>query len=109
MRAKEQWAKSANGPDWLDVMAAMKALDEVHTGVTMVTILPVGIGSGGGLRVAISTNWEPTVGSREMPCVITERVCNDLRVEFLPAFVLTGIYAHDFAVGEAYQQASLKL
>jgi len=85
-------------------MAAIRAVDGMHLGVTMVTILPVGIGSTGGLRVAISTTWEPAPGSPEMPCVITERVCEDFRIEALPAFVLGGIYSHDYALGEAYQQ-----
>lgn len=108
MGKDKRWAKSGSTPDWLDVMAAIRAIDDTHLGVTMVTILPVGTGATGGLRVAISTSWEPAPGSPEMPCVISERVCVDFRPEFLPGFVLAGLYQQDFAIGETYQQRSFK-
>lgn len=105
---KKQWAVAGSTPDWLDVMASVRAIDAMHSGVTMVTILPVGTGSAITMRVAISTSWEPAPGSPDMPCVITERVCIDLRGESLPAFVLGGLYAQDYAIGEAYQQRDFR-
>jgi len=104
----KSWAKSGNTPDWVDVMAAIRAIDGLHLGVTMVTILPVGTGSSGGMRVAISTSWESAPGTVEMPCVLSERVCEDFRNDALPAFILGGIYSQDFAIGEAYQQRSFE-
>lgn len=94
-------------PDWMDVLACIRALDGIHLGVTMVTILPEGTGSTGGMKIAISTSWEPAPGAPDMSCVITERLCTDHRVEGLPAFVLGGLYEHDYAIGAAYQQRRL--
>jgi len=106
---RKPWVRSGSTPDWMDVLAAIRAIDELHLGTTMVTILPAGIGSTGGLRVAISTSWEPAPGSPDMPAVISERVCEDFRCEALPAFVLGGLYTQDYAIGDAYQQRSFQV
>lgn len=107
--------KSKNGvvggmtPDWLDVEAAIRAIDGIHSGTTMVTILADGIGATGGLKIAVSTHWEMVPGAAGISEVITERVTLERGCEALPAFVLGGLYAHDFAIGSAYQQAKMGL
>jgi hypothetical protein len=107
MGAKKIWAESGSTPDWLDVEMALRAVDGVHSGTTMVTISPVGTGSVGGFRVVISTHWEAIPGSVGLSEVVTERAWIGHRNNELPAFVLGGIYAHDFAVGNAYKQKTL--
>jgi hypothetical protein len=88
----------------MDVNSAMRAIDGMHLGATMVTFSPVGTGSSGGWRIAISTHWEVLDGSSSLSEVITEREWNGHSASELPAFVLGGLYAHDFAIGSAYQQ-----
>lgn len=94
-------------PDWMDVMAAIKAVDGIHLGRTMVTLHPAESGLNGGWRIVISTSWEALPGATHDILVTTERVWVGHRDESLPGFLLGGIYAHDFALGEAYQQAKM--
>jgi len=107
MGGSKQWARGGEKPDWMDVVAALRAVDAVHLGKTMVTISALGIGSTGGSAVVISTHWEVVPGSRERDLVTTERVWTGHSDGELPAFVLGGIYHHDFALGEAHQQRFL--
>jgi len=100
----KQWAVGGEKPDWMDVLASLRAVDAIHLGRTMVTFSAQGIGSSGGARITISTHWEVLVGSRERDVVTTEKLWTGHLDGELPAFVLGGIYAHDFAIGEAYQQ-----
>lgn len=104
MGGTKEWASSGSTPDWMDVQIAIRAIDAIHLGMTMVTILPAGAGSTGGLHVAITTHWEVLPGSEGLSEVITERTVNEHSCEAIPAIVMGGLYAHDFAVGEAYQQ-----
>ena len=107
--------KSKNGrvggmtADWLDVEMAVRAIDGIHLGRTIVAILPVGTGTSGGLNIAIITTWETLPGGSAIPDVITERATRELGSDALPAFVLGGLYAHDFAVGSVYQQTKIPL
>ena len=103
----KHWAKSGSTPDWMDVMAAIRAVDGIHLGRTMVTIFPAGIGSSGGSCIVISTCWDQLPGEQEVKVITTERTWVGHTNDALPAFVLGGIYAHDFALGEAYQQRHL--
>lgn len=103
------WAESGSQPDWMDVCTSMRALDAIHLGRTMVTISPEGIGATGGTRIVISTHWELVPGSTEDEAMLTERVWVGHRDEALPAFVLGGLYAHDFAMSERYQQRKMDL
>jgi hypothetical protein len=100
----KKWASNGMQPDWMDVLQAMSAIGAIHLGVTMVTILPLGTGSTGGMRVAITTHWDALPGTAQLSEVVTEREFVGHRDGDLAAFVLGGLYAHDFAVGEAYQQ-----
>lgn len=107
MGTKAHWAKSGSTPDWMDVEASIRAIDGIHLGRTMVTILTEGIGSTGGLRIAISSHWDVLDGSDGLAEVITERTGHVYGNDALPAFVLGGLYAHDFAIGQAYQQRKI--
>jgi hypothetical protein len=104
-----KWAKSGSVPDWIDVEAALRAVADIHLATTMVTILPVGTGATGGLRIAISSSWERLDGSLEPECVITERLVADHSNDSLPSIVMGGVYQHDYDIGIAYQQAKMGL
>src|SRR4029450_7058625 len=102
----KKWANAGSTPDWMDVLAAMQAVGAIHLGMTMVTILPLGTGNSGGMRVVITTHWDALPGSAQLEQVETAREFVGHRDGDLAAFVLGGLYAHDFAIGEAYQQRS---
>jgi hypothetical protein len=100
-------SRGGETPDWIDVMAALHAVDGIHLGKTMVTLYPGGTGFDGGVNVVISTTWEALPGSTHDIIVTTERRWVGHRDKSLPAFLLGGIYAHDYALGDAYQQAKM--
>lgn len=104
---RKRWGDATTGPDWMDVIAAMQAVGAIHLGLTMVTILPLGTGVSGGMRIAISTHWDALPGSAQVEEVITERSFSPEKDGDLPAFVLGGIYAHDYAISEAYRQKEI--
>jgi len=105
MGKDKQWARGGEKPDWMDVMSAIRAVDAMHSGRTMVSISPQGIGSTGGTAIVISTTWPQMDGSREVELVTTERIWTGHLNDELPAFVLGGIYHHDHNLGAAYKQA----
>lgn len=108
MGKSRPWATGGTTPDWLDVECALRALAELYGGVTMVSILPAGIGSTGGLHLAISSTWDRLPGTDLEDVVVTCRETRAYGCESLPAFVLGGVYEHEFAVGNAWQQRSFK-
>jgi len=82
----------------MDVEMALRAVAELYSGTTMVTILPEGNGSSGGMKVAITTSWTVLPGSLLPDTVVTARLSKAYDGVSLPAFVLGGIYEHENAV-----------
>lgn len=76
MRGK-QWARSTNGPDWIDIEATLRAVGKLHAGVVSLTILPSGIGATGGLRIVTTycDNLESVQGPDDLHCTETEWPC----------------------------------
>jgi len=105
----KKWAVAANQPDWMDVEAAIRAIDAMHSVTTMVTISTLGIGSTGGLRVTITSHWDKVDGKQEEDMLHSERVWIGHLDKELPGFILGGIYHHDFMIGEKHQQRILNL
>lgn len=104
MTRKDGWEKSSSGPDWVDVEMAIRALDAIHSGKTGVLISPRGIGGSGGLHIVITTCWENVPGSAAIEGVDTVGHWPNSGGGTLAAYILGGLYRHDFAVGQAYQQ-----
>lgn len=96
------WARSGNTPDWMDVEMALRAVGDMHSGLTMVTISPCGPSPSGGMIIAVSTSWERLPGSELDPLVVTERQSKAYDPVSLPAFVLGGVYAHEDDLEKAY-------
>lgn len=78
MRGK-QWAKSTPGPDWIDLEATMRAISKLHDGVVSLTILPLGIGATGGLRIVTTyaESIESVQGPDDIFCVETDWPCRE--------------------------------
>lgn len=104
---KEQWAKSADGPDWTDLEITLRALDGLHGARTTVTVSPDGIGSSGGLLVDICTKFDVLPGGADPPMVhsVSRWPCKDCTT--MEAHLLGGLYQHDFNISEVYMQQSL--
>lgn len=105
MGRHKEWAKSGSTPDWMDVEMALRVIADIYSGLTTATILPVGTGATGGLRVVISTTWDRLPGSPLPECVLTEADTKAYGYESLPAFVLAGIYRHENTIEIALQAA----
>lgn len=98
---------STPGPDWTDVEAALRAIDGIHLGKTGVLISAEGIGGSGGLRIDIVTSFGAPVGTMAVDSVVSSSLwpCKDCTT--LSAHVLGGLYAHDYAIGQAHEQKRL--
>ena len=106
---KAQWAKSTNGPDWMDLEAAMRALGELTDGTVMVSFSPRGIGSTGGLQCAVT--WHPKVdrvdGNLEM--IVTESYWPCAEGCTLEGHILAGIYILDSDLAERMRQREIPM
>jgi hypothetical protein len=65
----KRWAKSTNGPDWIDVEKFLRELSTLHSGEAGLTVLPLGIGANGGLSVAATMFFRVLPGSSIPPAV----------------------------------------
>jgi len=101
------WEKHGNGPDWMDIEAALRAIDHTHLGKTGVLISPAGTGATGGLHLVLCTTWDVVPDGHSIACVESESSWPCPEGCTLPGHILAGIYKHDFAIGEAYQQRFL--
>lgn len=103
---KKQWASGGSSPDWTDIEVGLRALDGVHGGKTGILISALGTGATGGLMVEIITSFDVVPGGSSIDTVTSqsEWPCKDCAS--LEGHLLGGLYAHDFAIGEAYQQRS---
>lgn len=72
MSAKTQWAKSGNGPDWTDIETMMRAIGALHSGLVVLCVSPLGIGSTGGVHLTASMSFDLLPGSSLPPRVETE-------------------------------------
>lgn len=99
--------KSSNGPDWTDVAMMVNALDTLHECRTGILITAGSQGHNGGLHITITSVFAVlggTTTAREVRSD-SEWPCPDCRT--LEGHVYGGLYAHDYAIGEAYQQRFL--
>jgi len=96
VKRKSVWAKSGSTPDWLDVEAALRAIADLYSVTSMVTILPEGTGATGGMKIAISSTWETIDPCPGDATVITARLSQCYSGDALPAFVLGGIIQHEY-------------
>jgi hypothetical protein len=96
--------KFTNGPDWTDVEIYLRALDELHGGVTMVTICAAGTGSTGGFSIVITSTFAVVPGSEASPLIESKSEWPCKKCPSLAEHVYDGLYIHDYAIGQAYQQ-----
>ncbi len=98
---------TSNGPDWVDVMMFVNALDAIHECRTGILITTAGQGHNGSMHIALITNFDVVPGSSLTTTVTSESDFPCKQCATLPAHIYAGLYKHDFAIGEAYQQRHL--
>lgn len=60
---KKEWRESSSGPDCLDVMVIMRAIETLHSAHVACIVSPDGTGSGTSADVALSALFETLPGS----------------------------------------------
>lgn len=107
MKAKTKWAKSSNGPDWTDVEMMMRALSALHSGEAGITVLPVGIGSSGGLSVAATMAFSVLPGSSLPPFCTVVRNWPCAQHATFDGHVFALLHALDYEVSKVYKNEEL--
>lgn len=96
--------KSTSGPDWVDVLMYLQALDLLHGCTTGFTFTSTTRPASFAATVFISSVWDVLPGSSEPLLVKTEQELATHELRDLAAAVYNGLYTHDFAIGKAYKQ-----
>jgi len=99
--------KSANGPDWVDVLMYVRALDTLHGCITGICIVASPGPRGEVAMVTIMSNWDALPNGNGIQNVVTEKRITAAELVQLSSIVYNGLYTHDFAIGQAYQQRNL--
>jgi len=100
--------KSTSGPDWMDVMGYLSALDTLHECRTGILLTHRGTGHNGSMHISIISTWDAVPGSAQIAEVVSESEYPCGNCTSVAQHVYSGCYRHDFAIGEAYQQRSFK-
>lgn len=107
MTAKKQWAKSTNGPDYLDAETMMRAMGALHSGHVGLLFSPLGTGSTGGVLVSAAMTFDVLPGS-SLPGVVGvegQYPCKECGSFWGHVYSL--LHALDVEIGRVYQQDSL--
>ncbi len=107
MTKKAGWEDSSKGPDWIDVEMMLRSLSVLHSGVAGFTVLPVGIGSSGGLSVACSMMFDLLPGSSLPEIVSTASNWPCVDHASFAAHVFAGLHALDFEISKVYKNEAL--
>lgn len=99
--------KSMNGPDWLDVETMCRAMSALHSGRAGVTLLPVGIGSTGGLSVAAAMMFDVLPGSAIPPCVSVVKNWPCKQHSTLEGHCFALLHELDYKISQVYEQSTL--
>lgn len=103
----KEWAKSTNGPDWIDLRAMMLAVGQLHTAEVELIVSPLGTGSTGAVQVKLVAHFDLLPGSSlpETVQVMGEWPHPDRKSLTDLAYNL--IWQLDYQIGKAYNQMSL--
>lgn len=85
-------------------MAYVRVIDQTHGCKTGITITESIRHAPFGTLVMVSSVWDILPGSAEPLLVTTENEVSLTGTLELPVVVYNGLYAHDFAIGNAYKQ-----
>lgn len=101
--------KSMMGPDEIDVMALMQAIQVVHHGLVEVVVRPAGLGFSPSVAVVCRATFDVVPGSR-LPDIVevsNPYPCPDHMS--LYAHVYDGLYRLDAAIQRAYEQMEMPM
>lgn len=107
MTAKKQWAKSTNGPDWIDVEMMLRAMSALHSVSVGITLLPRGIGATGGLSVGANCIFDVLPGSSIEPAISLTKDWPCSQHADLASHCFALLHELDFKIGQMYKNEVL--
>lgn len=107
MKAKNQWRASSTGPDEIDVMALLTAIQTVHEGRIEVIVRRAGLGFGPGLTVICQATFNVLDGSSLPAQVVVENGWPCSEHATLWAHIYDGLHRLDAAIQRSYEQMKL--
>lgn len=107
MTRKPGWEQSTSGPDWMDVMGMMMAIQSLHSGNVALILSPDGTGASGGLDVAGSMLFDVLPGSSLPDSVSTRSGWPCDKHATLAAHALSVLYELDHEISKIYKNESL--
>jgi len=107
MGGSKQWAKSSNGPDWIDLRAMMTAIGGLHTASVEVVLSPDGIGSSGGMKVACAAHFDKLPGSALPETVEVGASWPTAEGRSITDVVYKLLWQLDYEISKVYEQEGL--
>lgn len=107
MAAKKQWAKSANGPDWMDCEMMLRSLSALHSASVGLTLLPRGIGATGGLSVGANCIFDVLPGSALPGCVSVTKDWPCSQHADLASHCFALLHELDYEISKVYKNERL--
>jgi len=96
-------------PDWTDVESMLRAIDALHQCKTGLLITARGIGATGGLQLEILSEFDALPGSNQLQEVQTTSHWPCGEDCSLGTHVFGGLYTHDRAIQQHYEQLELPI
>jgi hypothetical protein len=103
----KQWAKSSNGPDWIDLRAMMVAIGQLHTATVELIVSPLGIGSTGSVTVQLVAHFDKLPGSSLPETVITKAEWPGKKSQELTELAYNLLWQLDYEISKVYEQSGL--
>jgi hypothetical protein len=107
LKVSKQWAKSTNGPDWIDLRAMMIAIGAIHSAKVEVIISPLGIGSTGSVTVECAAHFDLLPGSSLPETVVVNGVWPTAKAATVQDLAYNLLWRLDYQIGEVYKQEGL--
>lgn len=107
MASKKEWRESSNGPDCLDVIPIMSAIERLHSVHVAVVVSPPGIGSPTTAHVALSAIPDLLPDSGLPSAVTVSFEWPDSQGRSFWGSVYNSLWALDEAISSTYKQESL--
>jgi len=105
--SKNQWARHSNGPDEIDVIALLTAIQAVHEGRVEIVLRRNGIGFSPSVVVACQATFAVLDGSTLPEQVVVENGWPCSEHATLWAHIYDGLHRLDAAIQKAYEQMEL--
>lgn len=103
----KQWAKSTNGPDWIDLRAMMVAIGALHSAKVEVIVSPLGTGSTGSVVVECAAHFDLLPGSSLPETVVVKGEWPTAKASGVTDLAYNLLWKLDYEISQVYKQEGL--